>query len=117
MSDNLRLMDAVERGSKEANRAKVVLEQILDAIFLHAQPDTNGFAWKYEELQVLAYLADELLDNANTELDKALTYLAGGERTPLKDGIIRLLSTADEQSMNLIYNFAKSLLKSKPAET
>ncbi len=33
----------------------------------------------------------------------------------VKDGIIRLLSTADEQSMNLLYNFAKSLLK--PAET
>ena len=115
MSDSFRLMDTVERGSKEANRARVVLEQILDAILLHAQPDANGFAWKYEELQVLAYLADELLDNANAELGKVLTYLAGGERTPLKDSIIRLLSTADEQSMNLIYNFAKSLLK--PAET
>ena len=37
--------------------------------------------------------------------------------TPLKDSIIRLLITADEQSMNLIYNFAQNLSKSKPAET
>ena len=37
--------------------------------------------------------------------------------TPLKNSIIRLLSTADEQSMNLIYNFAQNLSKSKPAET
>ncbi len=115
MSDSFRLMNAVERGSEEANRAKVVLEQILNAIFIQAQPDAKRFAWEYENLHVLAYLADELLCHANTELRKALTYL-GGERTPLKDNIIRLLSTADEQSVRLIYTFAKDLLKGKPVE-
>ncbi len=62
----------------------------------------------------------ELSDDEIAQLFAAAKLLPGnhgGERTPLKDSIIRLLSTADEQSMSLLYHFAQSLLKSKPAET